>query len=345
MQKLPVLLIGFILIVAIALGGCGQESTNQTVDDAIQESQNVKSQHADFNLDLLVTGDFSSLGPQFQNLKEIRLGVAGGADVDNRDTENPKAKGNLRFEGLQQLLGSLIPPEGADAQTQMGINLLGSLLSDVEFVVVDKRAYVRLAGTWYDAGDASSLSELGGGLNLGGLNPGEAGANAQCYQDAMRDPSRFGADKLFSNLQEVGEETIDGADTRHLTADVDLDKTLTAAAEIARSCGDAEAAGGIEGGKQELISIFRTLAVEMWIDNDNNFRQVKLSIEIDGKAINLDANVKLSRFNEEFGITKPEGNIQKLEDLLGGLGSSLGVPGGTSAPGGMSGLEGLAGGA
>lgn len=357
MKKLLAIWAGLLLAAALLVAaGCGQASPGETVDKAIQTSQDVKSEHIDFDVSLEVTGDASALGPELEGVLPLVMKVTGGVDADNTDPDNPKAKGTVSFEGMEKILSSLQQAEGtADAQTQLGLDLIGGALSDLEFVTVDKKAYFKVAGTWYELGDASAFDMTG--LNLSGTD-----TNTQCYQDAMKDPAKFGSDKVFTNLQEVGEEKIDGTDTRHFRADIDLDKTLTALTEIARGCGDAEAAGGLEGGSTQLKSFFRTLQAEMWIDKDNNFRQVKINIEADPQALadlaasmggstgattggldalKLNVTLKFSQFGAQFDITKPEGEIMNLEDLMSSsLGGSLGL-GGTSGLEGLEGLEGL----
>ena len=110
-----------------------------------------------------------------------------------------------------------------------------------------------------------------------------------------------------------------------------------------RRGGDAEAAGGLEAGKSELNSMFKTKAVEMWIDNDNNLVKVMVDVQLDPKAISdaasslggttgstggaaasgLDSigitmTLTMSNLNQDMNITKPEGNIMNLGDLFGG---------------------------
>ena len=53
----------------------------------------------------------------------------------------------------------------------------------------------------------------------------------------------------MTDIQEADEEKINGTDTRHLKANLDIDKTLTEMASILRDCGGAESAGGLEAAR------------------------------------------------------------------------------------------------
>lgn len=360
MKKLMVLLISLMLVMAVATAGCGKTSPSETVDKALTQSQSFTTEHVDYDVNLGIKGDMSALGSEFSSLGDFSFAVKGGMDIDKKNADSPKVKGKVAITGLDDIIKGLASAGGSsasDPDTQMGLNLISGFLSDIEFVVVDKKGYVKLAGSWYDMGDSSSLTDLG---STAGVDLSSSTSNSKCYEDAMKDTSKFGSDKLMKGLQEVGDEKVDGTDTRHFKADIDLDKSLTTMADIARGCGDSEGAGGLEGGKKEINSMFKTFTIEMWVDKDNNMRQLKVNVEIDGKAISdaagsmtgsdssstggleaitLDFTAKFSRFGEDFNITKPEGDILKLEDLMGssGLGSSLGgLGGGTSTTGGTS---------
>lgn len=361
MKKLMVLLISLMLVMAVATTGCGKTSPSETVDKALTQGQSFTTEHVDYDVNMGIKGDMSALGSQFSSLGNISFAVKGGADIDNKNADSPKVKGTVAITGLDDIIKGLAGAGGASSSSSdtQSLNMISGFLSNMEFVVVDKTVYAKLAGSWYNMGDSSSLTNLG---STAGVDLSSSTSNSKCYEDAMKDTSKFGSDKLMKNLQEVGDEKVDGTDTRHFKGDIDLDKSLTATADIARGCGDSEGAGGMEGGKQQLTSMFKTFTIEMWVDKDNNMRQLKVNVEIDGKAISdaagsltgsdnsstggleaitLDVTAKFSRFGEDFNIAKPEGEILKIEDLMGssGLGSSLGGlggPSGTSTTGGTS---------
>lgn len=384
MKKIAIfimLVTGLIMAVGV-VAGCGGngggEAPSAKVDKAIQKNPDIKSGRIDFEVNISGSGNLAALsgdttaGGGSQNFS---LGISGAADFDNNDPANPKAKGAVTFTGLSELIAQMGAASGDTSGFDMSsiTDQIASFLKDVEFVAVDNKLYLKLAGTWYDMGDASSMGDLGGLGALGGAGGlgGSLGtstsADTQCFENAMKDPVKISADKLFKNLSEVGSEKIEGTDTTHYKAEVDIDKAIATFSEIAKSCGQPEAAGGLEGGQAQLSQFFKATTVEMWIDKDNIMRQAKISAEIDPKAISdvgsamggslggtdttsssgleslkLEASVKLSKIGESFDIQKPEGQISKIEDLLGGL-TGLGGLGGTSGLGDTSGLGGLEG--
>ena len=190
-----------------------------------------------------------------------------------------------------------------------------------------------------------------------------ASAAESCITNALKDTNKFGAGQVLTNLQDMGTESIDGTNTHHYKGDVNFDSLLTQVANTSRDCGDAQAAGGIEAAKGQIGSVFKTASVEFWIGDDNNVHQAKVNLELDPSAIanlvgalggtsttesgsaasttgtealkginsvSLNATVKMSNINGSVNISKPQGNIQNLQDLLG---SGLGMMGGSGGSG------------
>ncbi len=360
-KALPILLaVGVAVLMAAAFGCGGGTSSSSAIDNAIKNSGNVKAEHVDFNVALGVQGDLSSVQPSLKSLLPLNLTIDGGADFDMKDAKNPKAQGNIKIGGLDKLFSSIGQAQGVSSQTTMGLQLLSGMLSSIDFVLVDNDLYVKVSGNWYDTGNLSSAT---GGLKL--PTTATTAANTSCYQNALKDTSKFGASTIFKNVQDLGTETIDGASTHHYKADVNFDSLLTQVANTTRDCGDAQAAGGIEAAKSQIGSVFKTASVEMWIGNDNYFHQVKINLAVDPsviaglvggtststtsssaqgaaalkaiQSVTFNVTLKQSKFNQSFNISKPSGNIQKLSDVLGGLiGGSSGLLGGGagSSPGG-----------
>jgi len=340
------------LLLAPVATGCGKEAPAAAIDKAIQKNNEVKSLHVDLNIGVEASGDAAALGPQYEGLLPLRLAFSGSADVDVKD--KPKAKGNIKFEGLDKILSSMAKATGENAATQLGVGMIGSALSsNMEFVLLDNDFYVQIAGNWYDTGDLTAATSRAG-------VKAENTTEVNCYQDAFKDTSKYGANTILKDIEELGDETIDGTKTRHFKANLNLDSLLTQLAGTMRDCGGAEIAGGIEGAKGQISNIFKKGEVELWISDDSYIRQGKVSLEIDPSIIasfmegfmensgnganapsaesltaisslSLDLTVKQSQFDQEFNITKPAGNVNKLEDLFGGAGlSGLGGLGGGS---------------
>ncbi|MEK6536242.1 MAG: hypothetical protein AABZ63_02010 [Actinomycetota bacterium] len=350
MKKVVALALGAVLLAALlfsmlaAVGCGGKESPAELIDKSMQKSKDSKTKHLDYDVKLDIKGDASALGPELEGMLPFSLGISGGVDIDNR-SDKAKAQGNIKFSGLDKIFQALAGSQGSvDAQTTLGIDMIGSSLSDMQFILLDEKAYIKMGGSWYET-DASSAGSAAG---VSGLSSGAANIDQNCIQSAIQDPNKFGSGKIMTDIQEADEEKINGTDTRHLKANLDIDKTLTEMASILRDCGGAESAGGLEAGKSELSKMVKSKSIEMWIDKDGNLLQVKVDVELDPAAISQTAgalsgadtssasglesiaiSIKLtiSDLNKDMNISKPEGNILKLEDLFGdssGLGSILG---------------------
>lgn len=370
MKKTVILALGALLTLALMVtviaSGCGgdSETPQQKVDKAIQKSKDIKKMHVDYDMNMEIKGDAKALGAQFEGLLPFSLGIKGAADVDN-SSDPAKGKGNISLDGLDKIFSSIAGASGsADAQTQLGLGMVSNMFKDMQFVLLDEKLYIQLAGTWYvtDANSAGSAAGLGSDVANSTSSIDQA-----CVTNAMADTSKFGAAQIMTDVALVGTETQNGVEVSHIKANLDLDKALTSLAGVMRDCGGAESAGALEAGKSELNKMFKKKEIEMWIDKDSNMAQFKVTVELDpaaiadtagslsgssttsGAASGLDSitvslNLNMSNFGQDVSVSKPSGTIVPLEDLMGsfgGLGSSLGGSGssglgGTSTTGGTS---------
>ncbi len=180
-----------------------------------------------------------------------------------------------------------------------------------------------------------------------------------CFTNAFKDTSKFGADKVLKNLKDTGTVTINGTSTHHYTGDIDFGSLLTQVASTARGCGNGAIAGGIEAAKSQIGTVFKSGSVDFWIASGNSIQQAKLDLKLDPKAaasllsmlggslssgaktlnaltsVELKVSVTLSHQNENFNITKPQGNIQDLNNFIKslGLGSLFGSSASSSGSG------------
>jgi len=362
MKRSVFLLLGALLtaalLVTVIASGCGgdSETPEQKVDKSIQKQKDIKKMHVAYDMNLEVKGDAKQLGSEFEGLLPLTLGVKGEADVDNSG-KNPEAKGNIKLDGLDKIFSGLAGASGElDAETTLGLGMISNMFNDMQFVLVDEKLYIMLAGTWYVT-DASSAGDMAG---LGSDVTEQTGnIDQQCVTNAMSDTSKFGAAQVLTGVTLVGTETENGVEVSHIKASLDLDKAMTSLANVMRDCGGAESAGALEASKSELNKMFKQKEMEMWIDKDSNMVKVKINMELDPAAIadtagslsgssttsdasgldsiTISMTLNMSNFNQDVDISKPSGNIVPLEDLLGsfgGLGSSLG---------GVSGLDDLSG--
>lgn len=365
MKKSVFLAMGAILImvmlVAMVASGCGgttAQSPSEKIDSSIQKQKDIKSVHVDYDLQMEIKGDATALGEEFAGLMPFALGVKGGADVDNKG-DKVKAKGNITLVGLEEIISGLADSSGEmDAETMLGLGMISSMFADMQFVLLDEKLYINLAGTWYET-DASSAGDVTG---MSDVTDSADKIDQKCIENAMTDTSKFGANMIMTEITEVGSEKVNEVDTKHYRANLDLDKALTQLSTVMTDCGSAESADALETSKSELNKMLKKKEIDMWIDNDNNLVGLKITVELDPAAIAdtadtlgsdtagagaeglesimISMDLKMSNFNQDMDISKPSGTIMPMEDLLGGLGGSdlFGTDslGGTSTTGGTS---------
>lgn len=369
MKKQVSLALGVLLITALLftslMSGCGgtSETPTEKIDKSIQKQGEVKKVHVDYDMNVKIEGDDAALGAEFEGLLPFELGIKGAADVDS-SSDKAKAKGNITLTGLSDIFESLAGASGdMDAETTLALGMVSSMFENMEFVLLDETLYIQLAGTWYETDAASAGSATGLGSDVA---ENSTDIDQDCIEKAATDPNKFGATKIMTDVVEVGTEQVNGTETKHYKANLDLDKALTEMSTVMRDCGSDEGAGALETTKSELNKMFEKKEIEMWIDKDNNMVQLKVTVELDPAAIadtadefgsdsassgaeGLDSiivtlNLKMSNINQDFDVTKPSGTILPLEDLLGSMGgldslggtSGLDDLGGTSTTGGTS---------
>lgn len=338
MKKFTLLaiMLAAVLIVAAGCGG-GSTDASQAIDQAFQNSMDYETLHTDFTVELGVDGDLSSVSPGLEGLTPFTLSLNGNADMDFSDSSNPAAKGSISLEGLDEIIQAAIASSGGDdASGALGAGMFGSLLSNIDFVLLDKVAYVNIMGSWYQTDTGSVMS---------GTVGGSEDIDTSCFKDAAKNIS---PSQMLTGIEEIGSEDVDGEKTTHYKAAIDTNGLIDIAVQMSEDCGQAEAAAGAESAKSSMSQAFKKLDTELWIDGDNNLRKVVLDAELDGSAlgalgtstsissdetqameslsVTLVVTTTQSRFNEDVDITAPEGAMP-LEDLMG-LGDSLGGLGG-----------------
>lgn len=326
-----IFLIG-ILALAVAAAAAGsyalaQSGGGQTGATAKTTAKNIVAWHVDYNVSLQVNGDLSNVSSKLKGFLPLDLNVKGGADV-KKDANGLSAQGNVRLSGFNNILQKLASGNGSGSGGAAALgSLAGGALSDIQFVEVNHDLYLKLAGSWYDAG---GLEKCHG--------PRPAGASAPKNHPELKGSFPVGAKALLKDVKQAGQENIDGAATTHYTATLDLNKAITDEVAALNKAGKTAQANRLEAAKGQITGAFRQLNLEWWIDGENQIRQVKLDVEINpgalaslaggkgGKAgtllnditsVKLDATATFSQFGQDFQITKPGGNISSLRNLIG----------------------------
>lgn len=350
MKRYLILIVGAAMVLSLLAAGCGgSEDPATKIDNAYTNSLNYKTVHADYDVNLKVDGDASAIDESLASLLPLDLTVSGSGDVDNSDKENPKLQATVKIEGLADIISNASAASGSDEmEAIVGSGMIETLLSDLEVKLIDKVFYLKIMGSWYEADTSELASEATGDTE---------DLDTTCFQDAMEE--KLVPSAVLSDIEEAGDEDVDGESTKHYKAKVDVGKVTDVLAEIARDCDQAEAAGALEGGSSDLAAMFKTLDVDLWIDGDDNLRKMTLTVELDTAAISgmgdvdldsdqeealeslsvsMTATMVMSNFDEDVSIDAPEDTLPFDELLglgsgLGGMGSGFGDRGGFDGSG------------
>lgn len=340
MKRFYLLALGFMVVLAMAAVGCGDDSSGggasaaERIDKAWTKMNETKAVHADFDVQMDVDGDLSSLGSEFSDLLPASMGVTGSADVDQTDEENIKADISLELD-IGDLLDKAIQASGGgslSSEDAAGVQMLSGMLKDISIRIVDQTMYIEIMGSWYEA-DMSDVSDVSGssGLDLGTSTD----VDTQCLENGVT-PSR-----VLKDISEEGSEKVGDADTTHFKASLDSGAAVDLMADLSKECGDEEMTDSdITEAKDVLGNMLTTADIELWIDGDDNIRKMTIVLELDmssiadtagsaidpssadvlnGLTVKANMTVEMSRFDEEVTVEVPS-DAMPLEDLLGSFG-------------------------
>ena len=310
------------LILVAGLGSYALAQSNDTAQSSAAGSNEV-SRHVDYDVNLQVIGDLSAVDPKLAVILPLNLNAKGGADIA-RGENGPEVNGNLQVTGLDTIIQKIAAENGAGgARAALGAGIVHSALSDLQFVAVDNDMYVKLAGTWYNAGDLSKHNERksAGEANTNTADTGEAAKakDQACAESAF--PG--GPETLLKDIRTVGQEDIDGTGTTHYQTTADLDKVITEGATAARNCGKTDEAARLEAARGQLTGAVKQLNLEWWLDGDNQLRQAKAAVAIEPASLApLLANMDSGRQGAESGTqdaVKEAATRAKVDAALKGI--------------------------
>jgi hypothetical protein len=125
------------------------------------------------------------------------------------------------------------------------------------------KQWLQLGGQWYDLGGQSTSGSLGSALNPATLQRGVANLGG-----------------YTTNVRDLGTESVDGDQTRHVTADLDLVKLRTALGTAAGALGSSGTAALFPA--QAIVNGLNSGHVELWIGtSDNTLRRARVSMTSD----------------------------------------------------------------
>ena len=329
MKKVLLLMVGAALLLSLLAMGCGSSGDDPatTIDNAYKKSLDYKTVHEEYEMKIAIDGDASAIDESLAFLLPLDMTITGSADIDNSDKDDPKMQMSVSLEGLGDIIENAAAAGGSEEmEAVMGGGMFDTLFSNMEVRLVDRTLYLMMMGSWYEMDTQEMASQATGAPE---------DLDTSCAQDAMEE--KLVPSAVLTDIEEIGDEDIDGESTRHFKAKVDIGKATDVMAEVARDCDQADAAGALEGGSSDLTEMFKTLDVEIWVDGDDNMRKLIVNMELDTAAFsgfedtNMDADqaaaletmsismtmtTTQSRFDEDVDIKAPEGALP-FEDLFG----------------------------
>jgi hypothetical protein len=123
------------------------------------------------------------------------------------------------------------------------------------------------------------------------------------------------------SVDEVGTDTVDGAEATHYRATVDLVELLPSLAELAP---DAPTDAELQEAEDRLKELgLDTLPIELWVDGDGYLKQIQLALDMSriapadaGGSFSL--TLTLSDIGEDISIdVPPASQVTDLTDMLG----------------------------
>jgi hypothetical protein len=151
----------------------------------------------------------------------------------------------------------------------------------------------------------------------GGLGAATAAANPAALLAALKDAL---------TVEEVGADTVDGADATHYRATVDIVKLLPL---LARMTQEKPTDAEMQKAKDQLEKAgLRTLPIELWVDDDGYLKQMQLSPDLSKVApehpgTSFSLTLTLSDIGGDISIdVPPPAQVTDISDLLGSAMSS-----------------------
>lgn len=186
-------------------------------------------------------------------------------------------------------------PDGGTGEIRMvdGAVYMGS---EGKFLKFDSKAL--------DGATAKKMGKAQGAANTSGENPGDR------------------ADQLMGakDLKTVGEETVDGVKTTHVSGTVTTE-------QMRAGIGTTSTPGAKERREKSVKQLedegIKTLSVDMWIDESGHTKQVRTRGE--GTSGPLDTTIKFLDFNKPVDIVAPPADqVVDLAEMMKGAGSGAG---------------------
>ncbi len=207
---------------------------------------------------------------------------------------------------------------------------------------VDDKVWIQFMGQWYEV----PADALGGGTTGTTAKEPDTAAMLQALTAAGVDPTTW-----MTNLTVVGEDSIDGTPTYHLSGTIDMNKIMTDAIKLMQdktiqgmlpsmgsgmsgTTGDSitmPSPQDLQGLQSQIGAMFKNMTIDMWITKDTyQLRQAELNASIvppagqDAQGINsidIKATASMAPATAPLTVTPPADAkpFSELEQSLGAL--------------------------
>ena len=315
----PLIVAALVLALGLALAGCGTAAQNASLG-----------------------GDTSPAGILAASMDASTAVTSAKAEFDlslsfDVDKSQMPAEQLAYLDQPMQISGQLaFAAEPLALDLALDASLAGQALN-VGLKMAEGKAYIGLAGQWYEA--PAEMMQMFGGA-------GSQTATSEQMQNMLTD---LGIDPAawMKEVRLVGEESLDGVDVYHLEATPDLTAMindvfgLMQSGQFAGMMGQTGATGGTDGTgatlpamdgldeiQQQLPEMFRNLKAEIWVAKDS-LLPLKTTVgaqivppagEDSGgvNAINFSMTVALSDINEPVSVDAPV-SAQPWDEFLKAL--------------------------
>lgn len=312
------LLLLVLVVPALAVGACGDDSSGEDVDAVLEQTFDGKGGEVESGkLDLSVKLDLDGAGESL----DAPIAIALSGPFENRGAgEVPRFDFSLNLDGGGQ-------------QFQAGA------------VSTGEAAYLRFSDQAYKVDDAT-YKQFADGYKKAAADD-EKQESGPSLASLGVDPRRW-----LENPQEEGTEEVGGAETIHITAEVNVPRLLEDVNRLIKSAGSL---GGVAGRqvpdeltdaeRARVAEALKTVKVDIWTGKDDKvMRRFLLALEIDvPESERKEAGLSSGKVDLEYAVSdlnKPQtieepSNARPVSELnaalqalglnLGGRGSSGGT--------------------
>lgn len=203
-------------------------------------------------------------------------------------------------DGALSFSGNGVADTNGDVQLHMDLN--GPEQHGFDYIMADGTAYISVDGGPYEA-----------------VTPGEAGGMGGLDSSCLAMPSQGNLGDIgtllgpSATVQNLGTETLDGANVQHIRVHLDLQNALQAIAPLLRQtlvgCGfDAGQLGQLSSHAAQAALAGATLDLDAYVDTTNQFpRRLDLTIDAPAVPVSISMQETFTPLATPVAITPPSG--------------------------------------